>query len=142
MPTIQNLNQVRACHALSFAREHRVFDQELRAYVTTIEGENGGDVVKKIPPAIMNNGLLSALAYSMETKIDKKTREEKHHPWRAVFDGIANHLSSREIAIVPLSANNAEQLLTYLVDGDTSSAKLREATDEAMLWLEFARRFV
>lgn len=142
MSIIQNLNQIRARHVLGFANQHKRYDPDSHAYVTTIEGENGGEVVKKIPPVVMNYGLLSALAYSMETKVDSKTGRQKHHPWRIVFDGVADHLSSRDVAIIPSEKNTAELLLDFLAEENTSSAKLRDATDEAMLWLEFARRLV
>ena len=121
MSTMQNLNQIRARHALAFAPRGGV------------RGQNQGEVVKKIPPAIMNNGLLAALAYSMDAK---------QAGWKEVFNGIAKHLASSEVAIVPPDANTAELLLDFLSTESTSSAKLRDATDEAMLWLEFARRFV
>lgn len=130
---LQNLNQIRARHALEFAKEHEVFDPKEHKNVTKIVGENGGEVIKKIPPVVMNNGLLAALAFAMD---------EKQKAWKKVFDGIATHLASREIGVVPTDKNTAERLLDHLVSGETSSDKLREATDEAMLWLEYARRFV
>ena len=130
---MQNLNQIRARHALDFANQHKKSDPKTQKLVTTIAGENGGEVVKKIPPAIMNNGLLAAMAYSMD---------EKQKGWKEVFNGIAAHLSSPTIGIAPPDKNNAELLLDWLTRENTSSAKLRDATDEAMLWLEFARRFV
>ena len=133
MSTMQNLNQIRARHALRFAKSHLKFDPKKKKEVTTIAGENGGEVVKKIPPAIMNNGLLAALAYSMDAK---------QTSWKEVFNGIAEHLSSSEMATVPTEANRADSLLVFLTSKGTPSAKLREVTDEAMLWLEFARRFV
>ena len=133
MSTIQNLNQTRARHALQFAKAHEKLDPKTQKLVTTIAGDNGGEVVKKIPPAIMNNGLLAALAYSMDAK---------QASWKEVFNGIAEHLSSSDVAIVPAEKNTAEELLDFLTAENTSSAKLRDATDEAMLWLEFARRFV
>ena len=117
--SLQNLNQIRARHVLAFAPRGM------------IRGQNEGEVIKKIPPVILNSGLLAALAYSMDPK---------QSGWKAVFDGIASHLASEEIGIVPADKNTADFLLDYLAEENTSSAKLRDATDEAMLWLEFARR--
>ena len=121
MSTMQNLNQIRARHVLMFATRG------------SVRGQNQGEVVKKIPPVILNSGLLAALAYSMDPK---------QSGWKTVFDGIATHLASREIGLVPSGVNTAELLLDFLAEENTSSAKLRDATDEAMLWLEFARRLV
>ena len=130
---MQNLNQIRARHALDFANQHKELDPKTQKFITTIAGKNGGEVVKKIPPAIMNNGLLAAMAYSMD---------DEQKSWKEVFNGIAAHVSSPTIGIAPPDKNNAELLLDWLTQKDTSSVKLREATDEAMIWLEFARRFV
>lgn len=118
---MQNLNQIRARHVLQFAQ------------FKGPKGKNGGEVIKKIPPVIMNNGLLSALAYSMDRNNDA---------WRMVFDGIAAHLASDEVAKVPPECSNAEALLDHLVGPDASSVLLRDVTAEAGAWLDFARRLV
>ena len=133
MSALQNLNQIRARHVLAFAAAHQIRDPQTGQYITTIEGQNGGGVIKKIPPAIMINGLLASLAYSMD---------QRQAAWKIVFDGIAEHLSSEVIGIVPEDKCTAVFLLDFLAEENTSSAKLRDATDEAMLWLEFARRLV
>lgn len=118
---MQNLNQIRARHVLEFSKRG------------SVRGKNDGEVIKKIPPVMMNNGLLSALAYSMD---------ERNSSWRQVFDGVATHLSSPEIGIVPTDCGSAEALLVYLTREKTSSDALRQATAEAGRWLEFARRIV
>lgn len=133
---MQNLNQIRARHVLEFATFCKV------------KGKNGGDVIKDIPPVIMNNGLMAALAYSLEEKAkkDKNTGRVnvEYHPWRFVFDAIAMHLSSKEIAMIPADKNTAEMLLDYLASDadDVSSTLLRDVTAEAGEWLNFARRLV
>lgn len=119
----QNLNQIRARHVIAFANDPTI----------DAKGKNGGEVVKKIPPAIMNNGLLAALAYSLDGK---------NVGWKMVFDGIARHLASPEIGMVELHGASAMGLLEYLTDGTTSSDKLRLITSESMAWLDFARRLV
>ena len=119
----QNMNQIRARHVLAFANDPYV----------NVKGQNGGEVVKKIPAAIMNSGLLSSLAYAMD---------EKNKGWKCVFDGIAMHLSSSEIGFVDSDIATAEGLLEFLTAESTSSHKLREVSVEAMAWLDFARRLV
>ena len=119
----QNMNQIRARHVLAFAYDPQI----------NVAGQNGGEVVKKIPAAIMNSGLLSALAYAMDGK---------NKGWKCVFDGIAQHLSSPDVAFVDERCNSAEELLEFLTAATTTSDKLREVSVEAMAWLDFARRLV
>lgn len=117
---MQNLNQIRARHVLEFAN------------FASVKGKNGGEVIKKIPPVIMNNGLMAALAYSMD---------RGQQAWKGVFDAIAVHLASKEIAMIPEDRGSAELLLDYLAANATSTI-LRDITAEAGEWLNFARRLV
>lgn len=119
---MQNLEQVRARHALSFANSHGAL----------VEGEQGGEVIKKISPVIMNHGLLAAMAFSFTEK----------KGWQLVFDAVAHHLSSPEILIVPASVNDRGKLISHLTSETTNSETLKRATSETMAWLEYARRFV
>jgi len=117
---MQNLNQIRAYSAFSL-------------HNAPISGKKGGEVVKKIPPLIMNNGLLATLAYALD----------QPQAWKTIFNTIADHLASPEIAIVPADrVNDTETLIEYLTSPGTSSDVLRNATDETMAWLEYARRFI
>lgn len=118
---MQNINQIRARHVLDFSKS---FENK---------GINGGEVIKKIPPVMMNNGLLAALAYAMD---------ERNKAWKDVFDGIACHLASSEIGIVPKNCRDAKSLLEYLTGDGTMCDILRAATSEAGAWLNFARRLV
>lgn len=117
---MQNMNQIRACHALEFAN------------AVIVKGKNGGEVVKKIPPVIMNNGLMAALAYSMD---------KNQKAWRDVFDAVAVHLASAEVAMIPQDKASAEMLLDYLAS-DASSTVLRDITAETAEWFNFARRLI
>jgi len=119
----QNMNQIRARHVLAFANDPHL----------NVKGQNGGEVVKKIPAAIMNSGILSALAYAMD---------EKNKGWKCVFDGIAMHLASPEIGFIDERSGSADGLIEFLTAEGTSSDKLREVSAEAMAWLDFARRLV
>ncbi|HHU15978.1 MAG: type III-B CRISPR module-associated protein Cmr5 [Kiritimatiellae bacterium] len=119
---MQNLEQIRARHALKFANE----------YGAEVTGVQGGEVIKKIPPIIMNHGLLATMAYSFSEK----------KGWELVFDAIAQHLSSPAIAIVPASVNDRSKLIEHLTSEATDSETLKRATSETMAWLEYARRFV
>jgi CRISPR/Cas system CMR-associated protein Cmr5 small subunit len=117
---MQNLEQIRARNVLSFAKSGRV------------SGKEGGEVIKKIPPLILNHGLLATAAYSFTEK----------EGWQKVFDAIAQHLADKDIAIVPESVKDRQSLMDYLTKKETTSETLKLATAEAMAWLQYARRFV
>ena len=121
---MKNLAQVRAASALNFA-------------TSSVEkrGKDGGEAIKKVPPMIAANGLLAALAFSLEARKDGLQRAG----YAAIFDAIASHLQSPEILITS-GTSNANALLNHLVNTDSQVLKL--ATAEAMEWLSYARRFV
>ena len=121
---MKNLAQVRASSALKFATGP-----------VQIRGRDGGDSIKKVPPMIAANGLLAAMAFSLEEKRDGLQRPG----YAAIFDAIAAHLESSEISITK-GTPSAKDLIKFLVDGDSQTLKL--ATAEAMEWLSYARRFV
>jgi CRISPR/Cas system CMR-associated protein Cmr5 small subunit len=122
---MKNLAQVRAASALKLAN----------GGIHRIVGANGGEAIKKVPPMIAANGLLAALAFCLEQKRNGLQRPG----YAAIFDAIALHLQSPEIAITK-ATNNATDLLNHLVNSDSQILKL--ATAEAMEWLSYARRFV
>ena len=118
---MQNLEQIRARNVLAFANSGK------------ISGKDGGEVIKKIPPLILNHGLLATTAYSFD---------DKKGDWQKVFDAIALHLADKDIAIVPKSVANRQMLMDFLTRNDTTSETLKLATAESMAWLQYARRFV
>ena len=120
---MKNIAQIRAASALDFANTDAIKG-----------GKEGGDAIKKIPPMLMTNGLLAAIAFSIERK-----KEGLQRPgYSAIFDALAKHLASEEISII--SSANASDLLLKLTEKDSQTLKL--ATAEAMEWLAYARRFV
>jgi CRISPR/Cas system CMR-associated protein Cmr5 small subunit len=122
--SLQNLEQIRAKSALDFAKS----PAEKR-------GRDGGEAMKKIPPMIMANGLLAAIAFAIE----ERRRGPARPGFMAIFDAIGGHLCSSEIAITK-ETKTAKQLIDFLAEADSHTLKL--ATDEALAWLGYARRFV
>jgi CRISPR/Cas system CMR-associated protein Cmr5 small subunit len=122
---MKNLAQVRAASALELAKGSS----------NRIVGANGGEAIKKVPPMIASNGLLAALAFCLEENRDGLQRPG----FAAIFDAIAAHLESPEIAITS-NTDDARGLLKHLVNSDSQTLKL--ATAEALEWLSYARRFV
>ncbi len=117
---MKNLEQVRAANALAYAK----------AGLDT-RGKQGGNVLKKLPALIMSNGLLAAGAFAYGQKEDSG--------WQTCFDHIAKHLSHSEIGIAP-GQDNLEKLLEFLASRADSQV-LKLATEEALAWLSYARRF-
>lgn len=116
---MKNREQIRARNALKAA------DQQMA-------GPNGGEVIKKIPPLIMNHGLLAVGAYAF----DEKTG------YRGAVDAIAVHLADPDIALLPGQySKDTAGLMKYLTE-EADSAKLKLLTAEAMAWLNYARRFI
>lgn len=95
-------------------------------------GANDGEVVKKVPSYIINNGLLAAAAFANEN-----ARKKEKSGYEDVFKAIVKHLVSiKRIDSIPESS---EGLIKYLVSQD--SAKLRDVTAETMAYLNYLRRF-
>ena len=121
-----NLDQVRASNALS-ATQNTVF-----------KGKDGGEVAKKVPTIIRENGILGALAFALEKKgKDKKYTDEG---MKRVLDAVVVHLSDSRVGKVPSGVKDAESWLDHLVNHSSSDA-LREQTAEAMAYLGYFRRF-
>lgn len=117
---MKNLEQIRAANALAYA------EADVKK-----GGAQGGDVVNKLPALIMSNGLLAAGAFAFA----------KGAGWQACLDHLAAHLAHQDVAIVPCDKRNLKALLEYLTK-EADSATLKHATDEALAWLCYARRFV
>jgi len=113
---MKNLDQIRAANAWA-ARD------------TIGTGANQGDIVKKVPTMIMENGFLAAAAFAKDSSGGYKT----------VFMAITVHLQTLGIMEKKQGAS-VDDLITWL--SAASSAKLREVTVETMAYLSYLRRFV
>jgi len=118
---MKNLEQIRAANALAYTQGGH-----------NTGGQQGGNVLKKVPALIMGNGLLAASAFAFA---------QKDNGWRSCFDHIAKHLAHQDIAILPANTANLDQMLAFLTGPQADSQTLKLATDEALAWLAFARRF-
>lgn len=117
---MRNLEQIRAANAMTYAK----------AGLGT-RGQQGGNVLKKLPALVMGNGLLAAGAFAYAQKVNSG--------WRTCFDHIANHLAHPEINIAP-GKDNLDKLMDFL-SVTANSQTLKIATEEALAWLSYARRF-
>lgn len=117
---MKNLEQIRAANALAYAKA----GQNMR-------GQQGGNVLKKLPALVMGNGLLAAGAFAYAQRGDSG--------WRTCFDHIAKHLAHPDIGIAP-GQDDLNKLMDFL-SGKADSEVLKLATEEALAWLSYARRF-
>lgn len=109
---MKNLDQIRAANAIEAARKK-------------MGAKENGEVVKKIPTMIRDNGILGALAFSKEAGAG----------YADCFMAIITHLRS-------IRASRAERLddfLNELIEAD--SGEMRRITSEVMAYLNYLRRF-
>ncbi len=115
---MKNLDQIRAKNAYGASCNLQ------------FKGENDGQVVKKIPTMIRENGFIGALAFAME----------KQKGYIKVFDAILEHLRDPRVgAISDPTVDNSAKLMKYTCSGDAS--RLRDLTTESMAYLSYLRRF-
>jgi CRISPR/Cas system CMR-associated protein Cmr5 small subunit len=157
---MKNLEQIRAANALTYA--------ESDAKKTN---SDGGNVVKKLPALIMQNGLLAATAFSYQKQADEMSRQWKSfrkknnrpptpeeearfedNGFYTCFDFLVRHIRNKQIDIIPESfipkttsgpkLRQLDVLLGFLTSPESSSEILKLATEESLAWLSYARRFV
>ncbi|MBO6102864.1 MAG: hypothetical protein J6P03_06385 [Opitutales bacterium] len=113
---MKNLNIIRAKSAFSAAQD-------------TYCGKNGGELAKKLPPRIMNSGLIQALAFASASENENEIK---------LYEKIKEYLQSKDVAV--LDPNDKKRsLLEIMLDSD--SRKVALATRETLAWLSFFRRF-
>lgn len=118
---MKNMEQIRARNANHFAKSG------------SVKGKEGGEVIKKIPPMILNHGLLATAAYSYNNTAEG---------WIKTFDAIAAHLSDSDIGVLPSGTSDREKMMDFLTGESATSETLKLATEETMAWLGYASRFV
>ena len=111
-----NLEQIRAKNAYEACEKY------------TFGGKNKGEVVKKIPTMIRENGFLGALAFAIE----------KETGYADVFLAIITHLKT--MGLVGDDIKSCVDFLNLLLE--RPSGRLRRVTEETMLYLNYLRRFV
>ena len=114
MSKIQNLDQKRAYNAITSQGKWT--------------GVNDGQVVKKIPALIRENGLLGAAAFALE----KKGGHED------VFNAIIRHLADPDIHMIEKPIPLQDFILKA---AEMDSSGLRAITSESMSFLNYLRRF-
>ena len=116
MSTFVNIDQTRAQAALNANSVKKQGDEG--------QGDEG-DSLSGYPSLIINNGLIACIAFSVN--------KEKQH--RRIADAIAKHLNAQAI----ITSTDARSLRDALCQCD--SFTLRRATDEALAFLSYLKRF-
>jgi CRISPR type III-B/RAMP module-associated protein Cmr5 len=120
-----NLEQIRATNALRTASHSESNARATKRHVS------------KLPAMILTNGLLGALAFASERKAGT---ERKRPEMNAAAVGIAQHLADPRLQLPGLtSCRDADSLLQAL--GKLQSLDLQRATDEALAFLSYLKRF-
>ncbi len=109
---MKNLEQIRAKNALAAAPGIG-------------SGREGGEVAKKVPTMIRDNGILATAAFA----------KEKREGYETVFHAVIIHL--KDIGMMP---QDETRILNWLPE--QNSAKLRAVTTESLAYLNYLRRFV
>jgi CRISPR type III-B/RAMP module-associated protein Cmr5 len=112
---MKNLDQIRAKNAIQYSSE-------------SFLGKNGGDIVKKVPTMIRENGLLGALAFA---------KENSGSGYEKTFLAIIKHLS--DPSIKKSKSKTLDEFIMEIVSSD--SVNLRDISIEAMAYLNYLRRF-
>jgi CRISPR-associated protein Cmr5 len=121
----QNLEQIRATNALRTATHAEGSVRANKGYVS------------KLPAMILTNGLLAALAFASERKAGT---DRKRPEMNIAASGIAQHLADARLQLPGLShCRDADSLLLAL--GKLQSLDLQRATDEALAFLGYLKRF-
>lgn len=133
---MKNMEQLRSKNALQAAADK------------PFEGRNEGDIIKKVPTMIQQNGFLGALAFAIEdeSRITKQKKEhgngtDKESGYARAFQAILKHLQSPEVAICPKEIQCLLGFAKWLCADDRDSVELRMVTAEAMAYMNVLRRF-
>ncbi len=117
---MKNLEQIRARNAYAAAQNPE----------WNFRGEENGEVIKKVPPMILNHGLLASAAYGFAKE-----------GWKNAFSALATHLSDPDIGLLLRGSNNHKALMEFLTR-EASTQELKLITAEALAWFNYARRFI
>ena len=114
--TLENLDQIRAAHAVAIA------------------GSIDRQSVTRLPSMIVNNGLLAAAAFADQ----RSSNDESQKPGlKKAMDAVASYLRERKLT----SGNDTGSLIRDLCSKGKTPQELQLATDEALAYLSFLKRF-
>jgi CRISPR type III-B/RAMP module-associated protein Cmr5 len=113
----------------------------LRAKGKIASGADGGDKIKNFPTMIQNNGLLGALAYSVE--YDEKNKKYKNKSEYDMSQYVVNYLNELKLNYYSVTGEqdieNPEALIAFL--SNCSPEQFRRINAEVMAFLNYFRRF-
>lgn len=94
-------------------------------------GVEDGDALSGFPALVINNGLLSTIAFA----ISKKGKGG----YKEIGDAIASHLAHPQVRLLQNKPATLQGLRDFLVE--QNSDVLRRCTAEALAYLNYLRRF-
>lgn len=122
---MQNLDQLRAAHALNWVNQCNPADRE----PTLVRRD-----AAKLPAMLLSNGLLATFAFACEADKPKRAGLKE------VCEGIADHLADPVTGFPELALqNDANRLAEKLAAGEALT--LQRATTEALAYLSYLKRY-
>lgn len=126
---MKNFEQLRSKHALA-ASEH------------SFHGRNDGDIIKKIPTIIQQNGFLGALAFAIEDETRVRRQNANNvSGYAQAMKAILTHLQSPEVALCPADVQELRPFAKWLCSDERDASELRVITAEAMAYMNVLRRY-
>jgi CRISPR type III-B/RAMP module-associated protein Cmr5 len=126
---MKNLEQIRALHAHRFWNPA---DEAGCARLKEVRGEQEGDVVRGLSSLIISNGLLATLAFA----------KEKGKGYKTFMEEIGAFLSTARKdgrGLINQPVETLDDFIRVLTSNDSSL--LQQATDEALAYLGYLKRF-
>lgn len=119
---MQNLEQIRAAHALEFWQQPQC-----------ARGQNEGEVISKLPALIINNGLLATAAFC-------KAKGGGHE---ALMLNVLEYLACPLIGILQVAGHrmNEDRFGALVRAASLDSLTLQRATAEALAVIVYLKRF-
>lgn len=127
----RNLEQIRALHAHRFWDENWPDPQQAKVRLKDVRGADGGDVVSKLGPLILECGLLATASLA----------KQKGGGHEALLREVGRYLGSEGPEgrhLLPLPAETLDALIRQLTQNPSSL--LRQATAEALVYAGYLKR--
>ena len=116
---MQNLDQIRATAASNLCAGNEFTRSDIAGF----------------PSLVMNNGLLAATAFAIESGRDARSGVA------AAVDGMARHRANPAHGMAALNGVNSAVSLIQALSGNATSLDLQRATAEALAFFSYVKRF-
>lgn len=102
-------------------------------------GQDGGDKIKNYPTMIQNNGLLGALAFSVELRNNQPKNQAEHKMSKEVCNYLNKLTTCNYSATNGKNIGTPEDLIQFLVK--CTPEQFRRINTEVLAFMNYFRRF-